>query len=176
MRVLIVNGSHRKGNTYRFVGELMSVLVGKNITVDVVNLIDDRFSICDGCLSCEKTGVCHIDDTFTKNIIPKLINADMYVFAMPVYFNSVPALFKNYIDRTNCLYSYYQENSKKVAVFLVGQLEIEEGSFDSVMKYLSEYAAIMNFDMMKNNIIVTAREPDELRFNEDYIDIIDTWL
>lgn len=176
MKILIVNGSHRKGNTYRFVSNLLDLLTENGHTVDVLNLLEKRFDICDGCLICEDTGKCVIEDCFSNDIVPKLIEADAYVFAMPIYFNSVPALFKNFIDRTNSLCSYFEENTKKLAVFLVGQLEEDEGSFASVLRYLGEYSEIMGFERTEKDICVTAREPDEFLIDNDIKDIVKTWF
>lgn len=176
MKILIINGSHRLGNTARFVEYVQATLSDKGFRVETLDLLNNRFDICDGCLSCEETGKCVSTDLFTKLIVPKLTSADAYVFAMPIYFNTVPALFKNFIDRTNCLCSYYEANHKKVALFLVGQLEKEEGSFDSAIQYLREYADIMHFELVDNNITVTAREPAEIVISQEIKDMIDSWF
>lgn len=176
MKILVINGSHRNGNTTKFVGCVTTLLQDQGHSVNVLNLLTNRFEICDGCLACEETGVCVLNDYFTNIVAPKLMEADAYVFAMPVYFNSVPALFKNFIDRTNCLCGYFEENPKKLGVFLVGQLEEAEGSFESVLRYLGEYADIMNFELAEETICVTAREPGEIEIDENVKSAIATWF
>jgi multimeric flavodoxin WrbA len=100
--------------------------------------------------------------------------ADAYVFASPVYFNTVTTLFKNFIDRTNCLCGYYEENQKKLGVFLVGQAD--EESLNSALSYIKEYADIMNFDVEENNVCVIAREADEFEMSDEIIDTVGKWF
>lgn len=174
MKILIINGSHRMGNTKYFVEEASQILSQKGHEIESLDLLDKRFEICDGCLICEETGKCVIKDTFTKEICPVLKSADAYVFATPVYFNTVTTLFKNFIDRTNCLCEYFESNSKKVAFFLVGQAD--EESLNSALHYLNEYAEIMNFDVIKDNICVLARDVGELKVDETLKTIVSNWF
>ncbi len=176
MKILIINGSHRHGNSKIFVETAQNILEAQGHSVEVLNLLENRFEICDGCLVCEETGKCVIDDLFTTTIFPSLVSADAYVFATPVYFNGVTALFKNFIDRTNCLCGYFEENQKKAAIFLVGQLDEAEGSAVSTLNYLKEYAEIMNFDLSSNNIIVTAREAGTIELTEEIKETISQWF
>lgn len=176
MKILVVNGSHRQGNSSGFVKAAKDLLEMQGHSVEVLELLEKRFDICNGCLTCEETGVCTINDLFTVEIFPKLMAADGFVFATPIYFNTVTALFKNFIDRTNCLCEYFGENPKKAAVFLVGQLDETEGSAASALNYLKEYAEIMNFDLSDNNIFVTAREAGEIELTEDIKSKINQWF
>ena len=174
MNILIINGSHRIGNTKRFVESAKSILTNKGHKVDTINLLEQRFDICNGCLVCEETGECILNDTFTKKILSALKSADAYVFASPVYFNTVTALFKNFIDRTNCLCGYYEENQKKLAVFLVGQAD--EDSLNSALGYIKEYSEIMNFDIVEDSICVIAREADELEITDEIQSAVSKWF
>lgn len=176
MRILVVNGSHRQGNSSGFVKVAKDLLEMQGHSVEVLELLERRFEICNGCLTCEETGVCTINDLFTAEIYPKLAAADGFVFATPIYFNTVTALFKNFIDRTNCLCEYFGKNPKKAAIFLVGQLDKSEGSAASALNYLKEYAEIMNFDLSDNSIFVTAREAGEIELTEDMKNQINQWF
>lgn len=174
MKILIINGSHRMGNTKHFVEKASKILSQKGHEVETVDLLKKRFEICDGCLICEETGECIIKDSFTEEIYPALKSADAYVFATPVYFNTVTALFKNFIDRTNCLCEFYEANQKKIAIFLVGQAD--EESLNSALGYLNEYAEIMNFDIAEENICVIAREAGELEIDEKIVEVVNNWF
>ncbi len=174
MNILIINGSHRVGNTKRFVEAAKGILAEKGHKVDTLDLLEQRFDICNGCLVCEETGDCVLSDVFTEDIFPALKSVDAYVFASPVYFNTVTTLFKNFIDRTNCLCGYYEENQKKLAVFLVGQAD--EESLQSALAYLNEYAEIMNFDVIENSVCVIARDADELEITDEINSIVNRWF
>lgn len=174
MNILIINGSHRNGNTKRFIKKAEEVLSKKGYSVEILELLEKKFEFCKGCLVCEESGECVIDDTFTQDIYKALKEADAYVFATPVYFNTVTALFKNFIDRTNCLCSYYEENPKKITMFLVGQAD--EDSLNSALGYLNEYAEIMNFEVAGESICVIAKEADELEISEKITEIVKGWF
>lgn len=174
MNILIINGSHRAGNTKRFVEAAKSILTGKGHKVDTIDLLEQRFDICNGCLVCEETGECVLSDMFTAEIFPALKLADAYVFASPVYFNTVTTLFKNFIDRTNCLCGYYEENQKQLAIFLVGQAD--EESLHSALDYLKEYAEIMRFAVVKDSICVMARDADELEITNEINSVVNKWF
>lgn len=174
MKILIINGSHRIGNTNHFVETATKILSQKGHEIETLDLLKKRFEICDGCLICEETGECVIEDFFTTDIYPALKSADAYIFATPVYFNSVTTLFKNFIDRTNCLCEYYETHQKKIAIFLVGQAD--EESLNSALGYLNEYAEIMNFDVVKENICVIAREAGELEIDEKITKVVNKWF
>jgi len=174
MNILIVNGSHRVGNTKRFTRFAEKVLSRQGHNVTTLDLLQTRFDICCGCLTCEETGQCVLDDNFTREVVPKLKEADGYVFASPVYFDTVPALFKNFIDRTNCLCEFYQTHPKNAVAFLVGQND--EDSVVAALRYLQNYADIMNMDFLEDSIISFARTADELAMGEELENIISLWF
>lgn len=57
-----------------------------------------------GCLACQKTQKCVINDD-AREIAEKALNADILVFATPIYYYSVSGQLKTLIDRLNPLYS-----------------------------------------------------------------------
>jgi len=67
--------------------------------VELVSLAGKTVHPCDACMSCRKTGKCHIKDDM-QEIYAKLSEADGIIFGTPVYFWSVTAQAKALIDRT----------------------------------------------------------------------------
>ncbi len=58
---------------------------------------------CHACMTCYKTGkACSFDDDFNL-IAPHILDADAIVYAMPVYWYSIPAQIKGVIDRVFAL-------------------------------------------------------------------------
>ena len=58
-----------------------------------------KISGCRACETCYSTGkACTFDDDFNK-IAPAILEADVIVFTMPVYWYSIPAQLKAVIDR-----------------------------------------------------------------------------
>jgi multimeric flavodoxin WrbA len=94
MKVLGVVCSPRKGgNTEVMVQEALAGAQACGAETELVTVWDKDIKPCDGCLSCEKTGACHIKDD-VQEIYARLLEADGIVWGTPVYFFSVTAQAK----------------------------------------------------------------------------------
>lgn len=72
--------------------------------VTFLSLRGKEIAFCRGCMACEKTGYCIIRDD--ANEIASLVkDADVIVWATPVYYYGMSGLMKTLIDRMNCLYN-----------------------------------------------------------------------
>ena len=175
MKALIINGSHRvNGNTWRFSNFTKEVADRKGIQSEIINLVDIDYEICNGCLNCEESGSCVLNDMYSNFIIPKLKEMDIFIFASPVYFNMPTALMKNFIDRTNCLCEYFSENTKIARLFLVGQADMQ--SLESAKRCYFEYFEIMGFDAFAEPIMRIARDADELVMDKTICELINNWF
>ncbi len=104
MKVLGVMCSPRKkGNTWILLNEALSGAAERGADTEMVTVADMDIRPCDGCLSCHKTKQCHIKDGM-QEIYPKVLAADALIFATPVYFLTLSAQAKTFIDRLYCLY------------------------------------------------------------------------
>lgn len=72
--------------------------------VEKLSLVGKELQFCRGCLACQKTGKCIIKDD-ANEIAEKVKNADVVVFATPVYYYAMSGQMKTLIDRMNCLFS-----------------------------------------------------------------------
>ena len=72
--------------------------------VECVTLKDKTIGFCKGCLACQKLGRCVIDDD-ANDITEKLLNAEVVVWATPIYYYEMSGQMKTVIDRANSLYS-----------------------------------------------------------------------
>lgn len=100
MKITVITGSpRRKGNTFAMVDAF--IRRAEELGHEVVRFDAAMMKIggCHACMTCFKTGkACSFDDDF--NIIaPHILDADAVVYAMPVYWYSIPAQIKGVIDR-----------------------------------------------------------------------------
>ena len=72
-------------------------------SVEVVSLKGKQIAFCRGCFACSKTGSCVIKDD-ANEITEKIFNADVVVWATPVYYYEMCGQMKTVIDRANSLY------------------------------------------------------------------------
>lgn len=101
-RILAINASPRgkSGNTDRLLRSFLQGAAGTNATVETVYLRSTKIHHCSGCLTCWTTtpGMCaHKDDM--PALLEKIRQAEILVYAVPLYAYSVTGLMKNYLDR-----------------------------------------------------------------------------
>ncbi len=71
--------------------------------VEFITLKNKNIQFCKGCLACQKLGHCVIDDD-ANEITEKMKNADVIIWATPVYYYEMSGQMKTIIDRANSLY------------------------------------------------------------------------
>lgn len=99
-KVLILSGSPRNhGNSDILCDEFARGASEKGHSVEKIRVADKNIGFCRACYACKNTGSCVIHDDMAE-VLQKMIDADVIVFASPVYFYSVDAQLKALIDRT----------------------------------------------------------------------------
>lgn len=103
-KVLIISASPRKGgNSETLADEFARGAKEAGNIVEKISLYDKTIGFCKGCLACLKRGRCVIQDDAVE-IAGKMHEADVLVFATPVYYYSVSGQLKTMLDRANPLY------------------------------------------------------------------------
>jgi multimeric flavodoxin WrbA len=72
--------------------------------VEFVSLKDKEINFCKGCLACQKLGKCVINDD-ANEITSKMKEADIIVWATPIYYYEMTGQMKTLIDRANSLFA-----------------------------------------------------------------------
>lgn len=72
--------------------------------VEFVSLKNKEIKFCKGCMACQKVGHCIIDDD-ANEITEKMKNADVIVWATPIYYYEMSGQMKTLIDRANSLFA-----------------------------------------------------------------------
>lgn len=72
--------------------------------VTEISLKGKNIGFCRGCLACQKTGRCVIADD-ARPICDAVKDADVLVFASPVYYYSISGQLKTLLDRLNPLFA-----------------------------------------------------------------------
>lgn len=104
-KILVISTSPRKdGNSDMLAQEFMRGANEAGNQVEYVSLIGKNIAFCRGCLACQKTLRCVIHDD-ADIIREQMLNAEVIVWATPVYYYSVSGQMKTMIDRANALYS-----------------------------------------------------------------------
>ena len=130
--VLIVSSSPRKnGNSETLADVFAKGAREAGHSVETVRLREKQLGFCKGCLACLKLGHCVIQDDAVE-IAAKMHDADVLVFATPVYYYSVSGQLKTMLDRANPLFD--SDYAFTEAYLLATAAEDGRSTFDGTEK------------------------------------------
>lgn len=136
-KVLIIAGSPRKdGNSDLLASQFAKGAQEAGHSVETIHIRDLKLGYCIGCLSCLKTQKCFQNDD-ANSILPKMMDADVVCFATPVYYYSVTAQMKTFIDRMNPLYGRMKD---KDFYYMVTAAETDLHQLDRAIDALEGFA------------------------------------
>lgn len=119
-KVVVISASpRRKGNSDLLCEEFIRGAQSAGHEAEKIFLSDHNIKYCTGCGSCVNTAKCILQDDM-KELIEKLIQADVIVFATPVYFYNMNGQLKTFIDR---LCPRYSELSGKTFYIIMSAAE-----------------------------------------------------
>ncbi len=103
-KVLIISSSLRYGSNSEILArEFEKGAKAKGHNVVFVSLKGKNIKYCVGCLTCQKTKKCILDDDM-KSLLPLMNEADAICFASPIYYYEMSGILKTVLDRSNPLY------------------------------------------------------------------------
>lgn len=115
-KVLLIDGSARKRNTYSLLTQVGAMLQSRGIKTEIINLFDYTIEDCVGCEACVTQKTCAIDDDMPK-IRKMILESDGVVMSSPVYMSGVTSKFKTFTDRSN-IWIHKPETAGKPVMFL----------------------------------------------------------
>lgn len=143
MKIAIFNGSPRKENTYAMVQAFREGAEAAGHEVEEYPV--GRMKIA-GCLACEYChtkgeGSCIQKDDLEK-ILPAYKDADMIIFASPIYYFTMSAQIEAAIQRVYCLGA--PQKARKVALLLSSG---SPGVYDSAVAQFNAYCAFAGMEL-----------------------------
>lgn len=136
MKVIAISGSPRiGGNSDLLCDEFLRGAKEKGNEIEKINLGNCNIRPCIACYKCKDTGICIFEDEM-KEILEKTIEADVILLATPVYFYSMDAQMKIFIDR--CL-ARYQEIKNKKFYFAITAADPDHNAMEATIGGLKGY-------------------------------------
>ncbi len=103
-KVLVISTSLRQNsNSEGLADEFARGAFEQGNQVEKVSLRNQAIHFCRGCLAYQKIGRCVINDD-ANAIVDKMLEADVLVFASPIYYYEMAAQMKTLLDRANPIY------------------------------------------------------------------------
>jgi multimeric flavodoxin WrbA len=100
-----ISGSPRKdGNTDISVKMVLEGLKGGGCEAEFLRIADAKIEHCAGCRKCMGSGRCAIRGDDFDSVLEEFERAYLIVLGVPIYWNSPPGAFKDFMDRTHGFY------------------------------------------------------------------------
>ena len=153
MKVLVIMGSPRKGNTFHAAEQIREILKSHGtLEFEYLWLRDENLGFCRGCFTCIAKGE---ENGPVKDSAPaveqKLRDADGVIFASPVYGMNVSGHFKVFVDRFSYIF-HRPRFFKKKALLLSTTGAIGN---DEVLRYLRLVAQLWGFEVVGEAGLIT---------------------
>ena len=162
MKIVIINGSARKGNTLTAINTFIKGAAEHN---EIEMISPDKLHIapCKGCKACQ----CHkgcVDQDDTNPTIDKIAAADMILFATPVYWWGMTAQLKLVIDKCYC--RGLQLKGKKVCIIVTGGAPVDNVQYELIRKQFECMAGYLSWEVLFFKTY-SANAKDELEKNTE---------
>lgn len=142
-RILVIQGGGRpNGNTAQLIDNFAKGAKESGHAVEVVSLLKNEVKGCLGCNACRYGKPCIQKDVFNE-MIPKIKEADCIVFASPLYFWTMSARIKAFIERFYCIaqedpnppYGRYEKYPVKDCALLMTAADNFFWTFEQAVSY-----------------------------------------
>ncbi|MCJ7497570.1 MAG: flavodoxin family protein [candidate division Zixibacteria bacterium] len=112
MKVVGISGSPIKnGNVDLLIQQVLKGAISKGAKTEILYLDKLDISPCKSCGKNPEPKFCFIKDDMEK-VYAKLKGSDVLVLGSPIYFDTVSAQMKLFLDRCNCLTPIVKKNNK----------------------------------------------------------------
>ena len=154
-KIVVITGSPRKnGNSFAMTDAFIQAAEAKGHTVTRFDAAMMKIGGCRACQTCYKTGkACSFDDDF-NTVAPAILEADVIVFTMPVYWYSIPAQVKGVIDRIYSFCVAGKDVSGKECALIACCEEDDASVLDGVRVPIERSAALLKWHML-GEVLVT---------------------
>lgn len=149
--VLVISTSLRTGGNSDMLAKYFSdgaVKAGHN--VENISLAGKDIKFCRGCLACQSTQKCVINDD-SNIIVEKMRNADVIVFATPIYYYEMCGQMKTLLDRANPLYT--TDYKFRDIYLLASAAEEEDTAMDRAITGLDGWIECFEKSQLKGTLL-----------------------
>ena len=163
--VVVISSSLRNGSNSEMLAK--EFIRGASIkhNVEYISLKDINFKFCLGCLLCQKPGKCVINDD-VRQYLEKISNADVLVFATPIYYYSMSGQLKTFLDRLNPM--YVKHNNFKEIYLLASCADDSSSAINKTIVALSGWIECFDGVELKGTLLAASVSgpntlPDEFK-------------
>lgn len=166
--VVLLGSPRKKGNTAVLANQIIAGAESAGATAEKIFLHGKDISPCQACYACQRPDSkgCAIDDEM-QPIFNKLVEADGWVIASPVYWFSMSAQTKLFLDRCFALPAYKKDafSGKRIAVAMsFGDEDAFISGCVNALRTFQDSARYVGADLV-GMVYGSADKPGEIRSN-----------
>ena len=148
MNALILNGSPRKGNTYTAIEALKEGLTNiDNLQISQIDTTSVSVSPCLACDYCKTHSNCAFNDD-TNAVINAIAEADLLVFATPVYWWGISAQLKVIIDKFYSQQKRLSSSKKQIGLIIMGQLATDNPQYQLIHQQIKCISDFLEWELV----------------------------
>lgn len=165
MKITIINGSPRNGNTYDAINA-MRLYKSSDVAIEIINISNKKISQCKGCGFCHSSNCC-IDEDDTNELLNSITCSDAIIFASPVYWCNITGQMKVLLDK---FYSRIQTiKGKDIGIVLIGGEQPDNAQYDIIGQQFELIAEYLNWNIRFKKYYC-AEEKGDLQQNTEAMD------
>ena len=169
-KVLIISSSLRANSNSDVLAEKVAEGArGVGHEVEVVSLKGKEIKFCIGCLSCQRTKKCVLNDDVNE-IREKVRLADTLVFATPIYYYEMSGQLKTFLDRMNPLYvsDYNFKNVYMVSTATEDEESTPEKAINGLQGWVDCFDGV---ELVDSLFLGGNTNPNDARKNENQLTV-----
>ena len=173
-KILVVQGSPRKkGNSIALAEQIAKGAESVGAVAERIYLHDKNISPCQACYACQRpdSSGCAIDDEM-QPIYKKLIDADCWIIASPVYWFTMSAQTKLFMDRCFALQAYKKDafTGKRIAIAMsYGDTDTFNSGCVNALRTFQDAFRYVGANMV-GMVYGSAEKPGEIKSNQSLMD------
>jgi len=149
-KILIVCGSPRvNGNSDLLAAQFAKGAQEAGHKVQTVYVRQLKMNYCHGCMACLPDALSCVQHDDVNALLPWMMDADVICFCTPVYYYSITAQMKTFLDRMNPLYGHLRD---KEVYYMVTAAEESHQQLDRAMDALQGFVDCFDGMVVKGRI------------------------
>ena len=147
MKILVLEGSpNKKGSTHLLADCFRQGAQEAGHTVQMLDIAHAKIHPCTGCIHCGYQGPCVQKDDM-ETIRAAILDADMLVFATPLYYYGMSAQLKTLVDRF-CAFNSSLQNKRMKSALLTVAWNSDDWTFDALVSHYKTLVRYLHFQDM----------------------------
>ena len=171
MKVLLLNGSPRKGNTFSAL-EIIAKGIKDNLQAEVELLDVTKYDV-KGCMACDycvsHNGKCVNQKDDGQLFADKMEEADVIIFGSPVYWWGISAQLKVVIDRMYMKNFQKEKKYKQIGIIAIGADSLEDEEYELISRQFRCICNFVGWDLVIDKSI-SAYQKTDLISNEEVVE------